>query len=90
MNGVDYSASMPHFVCMKRNCREEENFIGYEGTEKRTMKDKKGCEGSVSIACPKYPESKDRVPKSFSFIPRTWVFRLAPRCCMHLSSNNNH
>ena len=39
------------------------------------------------LACPKYPESKDRVPKSFSFIPRACVFRLAPRCCLHLSSN---
>ena len=40
----------------------------------------------TQIACPKYPESKDRVPKSFSFIPRACVFRLAPRCCLHLSS----
>ena len=39
-----------------------------------------------AAACPKYPESKDRVPKSFSFIPRACVFRLAPRCSWHLSS----
>ena len=27
----------------------------------------------IQIACPKYPESKDRMPKSFSFIPRVYM-----------------
>ena len=130
---------------MKRGCREEENFIGNEGTEKRTMNDERQerlrrqreymrrgwatltylqretilqqrrnlisqpslrhchvfirhnsprpfvcfSRDHTQIACPNYPESKDRVPKSFSFIPCAWVFRLAPRCCMHLSSNKD-
>ena len=44
-------------------------------------KDKQGLYAShviIQIACPKYPESKDRVPKSFLFIPSA--------CCVHLSS----
>ena len=35
-------------------------------------KDKQGLYASyvtIQVACSKYPESKDRVPKSFSFIP---------------------
>ena len=44
------------------------------------VKDKQGLYAShmtIQIVCPKYPESKDRMPKSFSFIPHA---------CMHFQA----